>query len=156
MWATGTHASRFDSILHYTGTWHHVTAAALHGLTFFNIMALAKNNVWAVAESGTSNVVSYLVHFNGNRWVRLKPPWTVYFSGMAPDGRGGIWLTGIDGSHASWVVHRSASGRWQRIHISRSSAGMENLVKIPGTSSLWGIGSLPHGPGTDATVWALG
>jgi len=33
---------------------------------------------------------------------------------------------------------------------------MENLVKIPGTSSLWGIGSLPHGPGTDATVWALG
>lgn len=156
MWATGTSNSRFDSIDHYTGTWRRITAAALKGLTFFNVMALAKNNVWAVAESGSSNVVSYLVHFDGHQWVRFKPPWTVYLSGMAQDGHGGIWLTGIDGSHASWVVHRSASAEWQRILISKSSIGMENLVKIPGTSSLWAVGSEPHGPGTDATAWELG
>ena len=155
MWATGTHASRMDSIDHYTGTWHRVTATALRGLTFFNIMALARNNVWAAAESGTSNVVSYLVHFNGHGWVRLKPPWTMYFGGMAPDGNGGIWLTAIDGAHASWVIHRSASGPWQRILISKSSAGMEKLAKIPGTSSLWATGSLPRGPGTNSTIWAL-
>lgn len=156
MWSIGTRKSRFDSVDHYTGTWHRVSASALRGLTFFNIEALAKNDVWAAAESGVSIVVSYLVHFDGKRWVRFKPPWTVYFGGMAADGDGGIWLTAIDGSHASWVVHREASGQWHRIHISESSAGMENLAKIPGTSSLWAVGSLPHGPGTDATVWALG
>jgi hypothetical protein len=156
MWAIGTHNRLLDSIDHYTGSWHRVTASALKGLTFFNIMAMAKNNVWAAAESGTRTVVSYLVHFNGKRWVRFKPPWTTYFGGMAPDGHGGIWLSALDSSHASWAVHRTASGRWNRVLISKSSAGMENLTSIPGTSSLWAVGSLPHGPGTDATVWALG
>src|SRR5262249_8291986 len=94
-WATGTSKSRFDSVFHYTGNWHRVTATALHGLTFVNIMALAKNNIWAAAESGSSNVVSNLVHFDGHQWVKFKPPWTIYFGGMTQDGHGGIWLTGI-------------------------------------------------------------
>ena len=156
MWATGTHTRLVDSIYHYTGTWRRVTASALRGLTFFNILALGKNNVWAVAESDTRNVVSYLLHFNGKRWARFKPPWPIFFGGMAPDGRGGLWFTAADNSPASWAVHRTASGRWQRILIAKSSAGMDNLANIPGTSSLWAVGSLAHGPGTSAIIWAHG
>ena len=157
MWATGSHSRLLDSVYHYTGTWHRVTDSALRGLVFFNIMALAKNNVWAVAESSSGHAVTYLLHFNGKRWVKFTPPWTTHFGGMASDGHGGIWLTATDSAGASWAAHRTASGRWSRTLITKSpEAGMANLAEIPGTSSLWAVGSLPHRSGTDATIWALG
>lgn len=157
MWGIGARNSPIDTMNHYTGTWHQVTASALRGLLFFDIIALARNNVWAAAQGSGRNLVSYLVHFNGSRWVRFRSPWTIGFFAMAPDGHGGIWLAANNTSPGFWAVHRTASGLWHRFLITKSpEAGMAKLALIPGTSSLWAVGSLPHGPGSDATIWALG
>jgi hypothetical protein len=154
IWAIGSSATgpSGNIIAHYNGTnWKPVTAAALSDLHFNDILALSSTNVWAVGN-GTG---AALVHFNGSQWTSVPAPYSgIGLEYLAPDGQGGFWLDGYDTSSKTWVVHYSAAGKWSRIRFTTGAMGP--LALVPGTTSLWGVGSVPTATGSNAGVWAYG
>jgi hypothetical protein len=140
---------------HYNGTsWEPVTAAALSGLAFGGIQALSSTNVWAIAENSSNQAL--LVHFNGSQWTSVTVPYSgISLNYFAPDGQGGFWVDAYDGTTKTWVLHYSAAGQWSRTALSTGSMGP--LALVPGTTSLWGVGSvLTATPASNARVWAYG
>jgi hypothetical protein len=153
IWAIGGVVSLASTIMHFNGaSWRPVTAKALSGLQFMDITAFSRSNVWISATPVTGPFPAWLVHFNGVRWTRVALPWKVDPGRIAADGHGGLWLTAF-GPAGPFVVHRTAAGRWSRTPV---SAFLFGLALIPGTASLWGVGSAANRTGADAVVWAFG
>jgi hypothetical protein len=152
IWALGGTLTPFSTIMHFNGrSWRPVTATALSGLSFRDIRAFGRNDIWACG-TGASDF-PWLVHFNGARWTRIMFPWRVDPSRIAADGRGGLWVTALGPTNQPFVVHRTATGRWSRTPISTFLFG---LALIPGTASLWGVGSATTRAGANAVIWAFG
>ncbi|HEV2241875.1 MAG TPA: hypothetical protein VGR98_12600 [Streptosporangiaceae bacterium] len=155
IWAIGGLLTPFSAIMHFNGrSWRPVTAKALSGLGFAEIRALTRNDIWATAIAGRSNTPAWLVHFNGTQWTRIRIPWKVVPDRITADGQGGLWLTAVGLTTGQpFVVHRTASGRWSRTPLSTLLFG---LALIPGTASLWGVGSATARTGGNAVIWAYG
>ncbi len=154
IWAIGSSSAPQDSIVHFTGKWQSVRAKALSGLQFTAIAAVSKHDVWAVGTVQTNSFLPRLVHLTSRGWSRVRVPWLVDPIGLAPDGRGGIWIT-AQNSSGMWALHRSATGSWSRIKM-KSSAVLLRIALIPGTTSLWGAGSVVSNSVANAAVWAHG
>jgi hypothetical protein len=156
IWAIGSVAAPDDSIWRYNGaTWRQLTAAALKGLSFRDILAKSATSVWVAATIATNSRKSYLVHFNGTQWVKLLLPWAVTPSRIAPDGHGGIWMSTFGSTGTSWIAHLSATGQWSRTMIgSTTTASLFDPVLIPGTTSMWGFGSVDGTTGSSAAIWS--
>jgi len=150
IWAIGSATAPQDSIAHFTGSWHTVKAAALSGLQFTSIAAVSREDVWAVGTIQANGRRPRLVHLTRSGWSRMSLPWPVDPVHVAPDGRGGLWITAF-GSSGSLVIHRSAGGTWTRTTIG-PRATVFGVVLIPGTTSLWGAGSVK----SNSAVWAHG
>lgn len=145
-----------DMLTHYTGTsWQPVTAPALHGLLFFGIQALSRTNVWAIAGNGSGGQAQ-LVHFNGSTWTSVKAPYSgIMLNFFAPDGHGGFWLDSSSSRSKTSVLHYSATGQWSRIGLTSGSMGP--IALVPGTRSLWGVGSVATAtPASNARIWESG
>lgn len=154
IWATGGTSVLDTTIMHFNGrSWLPVTAKALSGLQFLDIRAFGRTNIWASAGAATSNHPAFLVHFNGTQWTRFELPWKVDVYSIAADGRGGLWMSGLRAPSQPYVVHRAASGRWSRTPI---STFLFDLALVPGTTSLWGVGSAAMVVTGDAVIWAYG
>lgn len=156
IWAVGSTAQgpSGDMLAHYDGTtWQAVTATALNGLEFSDILAVSATDVWAVAGNGSGGAAQ-LVHFNGSTWTSIKAPYSGIILGFAaPDGLGGFWLDATRSASTTWVLHYSASGQWSRTALTSGSLGP--LALVPGTTSLFGVGSAPTAtPASTARVWA--
>jgi hypothetical protein len=164
IWEIGGPLAPQSAIVHYTGTWKVQTAKALSGLQFNNIHAFGAKNVWATATTQTNGSQPWLVHYNGATWARVKLPWTMNVVGLTGDGHGGLWVTGANvtpqGAYTFYVVHRTAAGALSRITVGKSltsGASLTSVVLIPGTSSVWGAGSVQSRTvGGDAVIWAYG
>jgi len=154
IWAIGSATAPEDSIAHFTGRWHTVHAAALTGLQFTSIAAVRSNDVWAVGTLQANGRQPRLVHMTRGRWSRTSLPWPVDPTGLAPDGRGGLWIAAL-GASGSLAIHRSANGTWSRRTIGPNAA-MLRIALIPGTTSLWGAGSVKSTSGVSAAVFAHG
>jgi hypothetical protein len=158
IWAIGSSSEgpAGNQLAHYNGTsWKPVTAAALSGLGFGGIVALSSTNVWAIAENGGGEPL--LVHFNGSQWTSVKVPYSgIGLDSFAPDGQGGFWLDGYGTTTSKTrVLHYSAAGTWSRTTLTTGSMGP--LALVPGTTSLWGVGSVPTAtPASKARIWAYG
>jgi len=150
IWAIGSATSPYDSIARFTGSWHTVKAAAFSGLSFTSIAAVSRDDVWAAGTLQANGRQARLVHLTRGGWSRMSLPWRVTPASLAPDGRGGVWITAF-GSSGSVVIHRSAGGTWSRttIGLNRTVFG---IALIPGTTSLWGAGSVQ----ANSAVWAHG
>ena len=157
IWAIGSTSLPEDTLLHYNGsTWQPVTAPVLSGQGFSAILALPKDNVWALTYPSQS-ANPHLVHLSGGTWSSVQLPWT--FSDaftLAPDGSGGFWFIGYAASRA-WAVHRTSAGVLSRTELAGHPALM-GLALVPGTTSLWGAGtdSTASGTGTNAEIFAYG
>jgi hypothetical protein len=154
IWGIGSATAPDDSIAHFTGSWHTVKSAALSGLQFSSIAAVSRDDVWAVGTIQTNEHLPRLVHLTRNGWSRMALPWRVTPAGLAPDGRGGVWITAFS-SAGSLVIHRSANGTWSRTTIGQS-AGIIGVALIPGTTSLWGAGRVNLTSRVNAAVLAHG
>jgi hypothetical protein len=150
IWAIGSAKAPDDSIAHFTGRWHTVRAAALSGLQLSSIAAVSRHDVWAAGTLQANSRQPRVVHLTRSGWSRMSLPWPVDPARVAPDGRGGIWITAF-GAAGSFVIHRSARGTWSRATIGRN-ASVFGIALIPGTTSLWGAGSFK----SNAAVWAHG
>lgn len=155
VWAIGNGpALPYHAIDHFNGkSWQVVTANALAGLQFWDIHAFSTTNVWVSAVSNGLGRPAWLVHYNGRAWTRIKVPCTLVSNTFASDGRGGLWLTGQSFTGRSFILHRSRAGAWSRINI---PAAVNDLALIPGTTSLWAVGSRATRTGSNAVIWAHG
>jgi hypothetical protein len=154
IWAIGSATSPQDSIVHFTGSWHAVSATALSGLTFMAIAAVSTHDVWAVGTVQTNGFQPRLVHMTARGWTRMSLPWPVDPIDLAPGGSGGLWITAENNS-GLFAIHRSAAGSWSRIRIG-PNATLNRIALIPGTTSLWGAGAVKTTSGVNAAVWARG
>ena len=155
IWAVGSASVPEDSIWHYNGTtWRPTNAAALKGLSFKGILAVSATSIWAAASPASGRAVGFLVHFNGSRWAKVIPPWSITLSLIAPDGQGVLWLQAPASPGKFWLVHRSATGQWSRTEVTLDTGGSAVPVPIPGTASWWGIGRKDGTTGSNAATWS--
>jgi hypothetical protein len=144
---------QFEPIAHFTGRWHTVRATALSGMQFNAISAVSTQDVWAVGSVRNRRLEARLAYLTSRGWSRVRVPWSVDPISLAPDGRGGIWIS-AQGSSAQWALHRTRAGAWSRIRL--GPIGILRITLIPGTTSLWGAGSAQANSVANAAVWAHG
>jgi hypothetical protein len=142
--------------------WNKVTVGALpkhsksHPVDFQVLHVASHDNIWVVArralEEGTA---TYVLHWDGRTWKRERAPLPsphAWIEQIVPDGRGGFWASGDDGSGyfedptgEPVLYHRLPSGKWTKIKLK----GMEfsDMAAVPGTTSLWAVGGIDHGSG---------
>jgi hypothetical protein len=155
IWAIGSKSVPEDTLLHYNGsTWQQVNAPVLSGQGFSAILALPKDNVWALAYS-FQGANTHLVHLSGGKWSSVQLPWTFgYALLLAPDGSGGFWFIGYSAAR-TWAVHRTSAGAWSRTQLAGRPV-ITGLALVRGTTSLWGTGWTAPGTGADAQIFAYG
>lgn len=125
---------------------------------------LGDKNVW-VTEGISGDLAGNpgppgvaLLHWNGTKWQTAASSSTLFSNGgLTYDGQGGFWFpaAGSGASVTEYLVHYSGGHLTQ--HATPSVTGdydvAGSLVLIPGTKSLWGLGSLvPTGNGIGAEV----
>jgi hypothetical protein len=154
MWAIGSLSAPLDSIVHYShGRWQRVSAALVGHHEFNAILALSATNVWVIATPPTNQTITYLMHFNGHGWSRVRVPGTAaqdgQLVGLDADGHGGFWAV-----TARRILHRNAAGRWVRTQA--NTRHLSSLVRIPGTSDVLAPNAAPEpgsSTGSDAVVF---
>ena len=153
MWAIGSLSAPQDSIVHYShGRWRRLSAALVGHHSFNAILALSATNVWVIATPPTNQTITYLMHFDGHGWSRVRVPGTAALDGqlvgLDADGHGGFWV-----ATERRILHRNAAGRWVRTHV--NTRHVFSLVRIPGTSYVLAPSGTPEpgsSIGSDAAV----
>jgi hypothetical protein len=160
IWAIGSVTTAQDSLVHYNGTrWARVSATALKNAQFNDIAAISRTNVWAVGEPAGTVSPALVVHWNGQQWQKVAVPWKVQPSRVISDGQGGLWIAATSGTTTTvtWVLHRSKSGQWTRVHIATGPGrGLFGLALDPGTHAVWGAGEAATKTASDGAVFASG
>ena len=162
IWAITT-APKGGLVVHWDGrAWNQVrTGAVLAGTQLDDVVAVSGRSVWVLGNSpaGTPAGEVVLAHWNGLKWRRFTAPGRAMPRRLAPDGKGGIWVTAttLGARTESRLLHLSRSGRWTQADITHGLGNaLSDLALIPGTSSLWGSGGFLTEAGGDAAVWLHG
>jgi len=136
--------------------WRRISSPALDGLQYSAILAKTATDVSAIATVGGSPP-QRLVHFNGQRWTSVAVPSSAQLGGMAADGMRGEWFTATQSSSKAPVAeHRSSTGTWTS-HVLPGGTGQAfGIALIPGTTSLWALGTIQTSGGSDAVIWGHG
>jgi hypothetical protein len=98
------------------------------------------------------------MRWNGSTWrrVALDTPVASMLGPISADGHGGIWIEAQSTERTqAWLLHRSASGAWTRNTL-RSASLVGDIARLPGTTSMWGVGAYFNTGGGTAAIWAHG
>ena len=162
IWAI-TAAPRGGLVEHWDGrAWNQVgTGSVLAGTQLDDVVAASCHSVWVLGNSPAATPAGRVVvaHWNGTSWRRFTAPGRAMPRRLAPDGRGGIWITAttLGAQTESRLLHLSRSGRWTQTDISHGLGNaVSDLALIPGTWSLWGSGGFLTTAGGDAAIWLYG
>lgn len=157
IWAIGGLTVPFGSIERFNGrTWQPVKTTALSGLDFVSIRAFSDTNVWVTGwvTGGPQLFQSMLLHYGPHsHWSKFSPPWSLDLGDISPDGRGGLWMTGLSRTGQRYAVHRTFAGAWSRYPI---SGFVFDQAPVPGTTSVVSVGTQVMKNGTNAVIWADG
>ncbi|MFI6738520.1 hypothetical protein ACIBI9_36825 [Nonomuraea sp. NPDC050451] len=90
-----------------------------------------------------------VMHWNGSAWRRMElPPWKGSLRHLTAFGKDDVWASGTDPLHPGRAILLHYDGTsWTREAISAGRTGNAAIAAVPGTSDLWGVGSI--GEGTD-------
>jgi hypothetical protein len=95
---------------------------------------------------------------NGTTWTQVTVPYPGLPGEITPDGNGGLWTAAIqplaNGTDQFWMLHMSAAGTWSSYQIQGS--WLTDVTQVPGTASVWSVGSVPAKSGWNAAIWAYG
>lgn len=155
IWAIGSLKVPFGSIERFNGSsWLPVTATALSGLSFSDILAVSATSIWVAGGSLTTPFKSFLLHYGPHsRWSKISVPWPVTTGSVEPDGRGGLWVTGLSKTNRRYAMHRTAAGAWSRVPI---GGFVWDLAHVPGTTSMLAAGFKGTTTHANAVIWAYG
>jgi hypothetical protein len=117
------------------------------------VTAISDKDVWVtgtVSYPGEVGPDALLLHWNGKAWSQTTIPYQVGDPIiMAPDGKGGIWLSGTLYPGQEPYFFHDAGGHWTSVPIPavpHTTAGdFSGMAAIPGTTSVWGAGSVISG-----------
>jgi hypothetical protein len=163
IWAIGSVGNNpQNAIVRYQGDgWKRVTSPALPRATFTRILALSPTNVWVSGtKAGTNKPL--LVHLHGTTWTAVTVPFKVDLDAMTSDGQGGLWMTAeaLSPPDKIWAVHLAVSSTgaltWTRQLLDAGGGFAYDITLIPGTTSLWAVGSKPATTGSNVAIWADG
>ncbi|ROO86601.1 hypothetical protein EDD29_4174 [Actinocorallia herbida] len=146
----------------WTGkSWKRVKVGALPAvgakdfLEMEHVEAASAKDVWVTADVYKADETggTYVVHWNGERWKRIRVPIPVtgVVHDIASDGRGGLWVAAEPANRdidtvgtTTRLLHRLPSGKWKQMPTDVLAFG---LARVPGSTALWAVGErLPSGP----------
>jgi hypothetical protein len=147
-------------IVRFNGTrWRAVRRSpALRGIRLQNILATSGRNAWVAGNLAAKHGYGRLVvaHWNGQHWTRIVLAGAGWAGRLAPDGRGGVWLTAEATSlpaHAL-VLHVSAAGlQSQSILTAGYGSGISGLALLRGQDALLATGGYLTSTGGNAAIW---
>lgn len=153
-------------IQHWDGTrWSTVATPAVPGSSrLHSIVALPGGRLWAVGQ-GTDQAV--VLRRSGGVWRRAPrvPGTDTFATGVAGDGRGGVWvaLTGAFPAFAPAATVRTHYAHWNGERWALAEGGDHpgsirswHLARVPGTTSLWAVGGHTDQAGSHAYIEAFG
>jgi len=130
------------------------------------IAAIGPRDAWADATtySNSGGFSSYLLHWNGRLWSRIRIPFGAGAdTPVARDGHGGLWLAGSIGIGRQltfWFFHYSG-GSWTRTPVPRAGSQPTDVIGgqiawIPRTRSLWATGGVVTNVGVGTAILKYG
>jgi hypothetical protein len=123
-----------------------------------DILVLGPRDAWATGILAHQGVVPgpVLWHWNGKKWklVTVDAP-EDSLTKLASDGGHGVWMVSAGPRPTADLLHYSHGGvtREPAPVEPGTTAGVDEIVLIPGTRSLWGAGSLVRDGDSAATVY---
>jgi hypothetical protein len=149
-----------DVVMHWNGrSWHTMRLPRIKVNPRFagisGLVASGPRDVWVGIPTGGSgsNLSGLLLHWNGQRWARVRVPRGVFNqptgAPVAQDGHGGVWLQGNGPAPAFLLyLYHYNNGRWTRFLMPEGTkVNLLGFSWIPGTRSVWAVGHFNAGPG---------
>ncbi|HEX2315681.1 MAG TPA: hypothetical protein VHJ17_18195 [Thermomonospora sp.] len=139
LWAVGATSAQAPRAARWDGrAWRGARLPAVGKAWLASVTVTGPRAAWAV---GTAGGRSLLLRWNGGTWSRVgSTAVRAGFTGVVPDGAGGLWLTSVGAP-----VHRYRAGRFTRPKVagvkpSRYPLVFEAIARVPGTTSVWAVG----------------
>ena len=128
-----------------------------------DIAPLSASNVWAFGGNVTRRGHWYplAAHWNGQAWKRVNVTGSFTLSGgaSASDGHGGLWVTmGWGGSSIPPRLLHFVGGKFAAVSLPRRNGkhlGVFGLAHLPGSRSVWGVGTWTGPSGLGAPTSAI-
>lgn len=118
-----------------------------HGasVSYSQITAVGPDDAWlfrSILPPTSAYPQTAMMHWNGKAWVTAASPADIVGS-LVPDGNGGLWADGIDINPGGfWYLYHFVRGQWtQFTPTGVNTHAPETLTWIPGTRSVWAVGS---------------
>jgi len=145
-----------NSVLRWTGSkWHTIgdippVPIPIGGsFTADGFTASGPGNAWLAASAydKPGNLLGrFLFHWNGKSWTTVPRPANVDFGSLVSDGTGGLWASGVvtDNPGGFWNFYHLSGGHWTEVAPPTPvfNHEQEHLTWIPGTRSVWGVGTI--------------
>ena len=130
----------------------------IHNAMFNGVLAVSKTDVWVAGEASSAKTSPVLAQFNGTAWASVTVPWKVQLDRITSDGAGGLWFTANPAKSpgTTWLLHRSASGKWTKTVIDPAGSSVFGLSLVAGTTSVVGAGNVATTQGSAAAVYLHG
>lgn len=125
------------------------------------LLAAGPHDLWLNWYPRKAGAAGYLLHGTGTHWSKVTFPDGATGSLAAPDGAGGVWLSGFAaGSKRVQLFMHWSAGKWTTFSVPNGHyipGNVDQLALIPGTRSVWATGNVyGHGAGTTlnrGTIW---
>ncbi|WP_440065801.1 hypothetical protein [Streptosporangium sp. OZ121] len=120
------------------------------------------------ARAGGEETRPLVLRWDGTRWTRVEVPVSRgSLHGVTASGPGDLWISGVDADHAGQVlILRFDGAAWSREYgplfrtytttqqyDETDDVGGTGLTRVPGTGTLWAVGSV--GVGDDEKAFVL-
>ena len=125
-----------------------VTAPRQRMWEFASLAASPGGQLWLLASPGYNRNVALLYHWTGRKWTHAKVPGTVSSEPLSVvfaltyDGHDGFWA----GPYAHWTGTRWINAYQVASMPGADGFGFNAVAAIPGSSSIWGVGSVGRSP----------
>jgi hypothetical protein len=117
------------------------------------IVPVSATDVWALGGGlrivkGRDHWYPLVAHYDGVKWQRVpvSGSFTLQQDAAVSDGHGGLWLTtGWDSTGIPPHILHLVGHRFTKVNIAPRDGlyvGVFGLAKIPGSTSIWGVGGL--------------
>ncbi|MEU4829525.1 hypothetical protein [Streptosporangium sp. NPDC023615] len=177
VWAVGTSTARTPLVWHgRDGSWENLAMPPVPGGVLNRVWQVSPSEVWAVGQVSASpgdrpaakDARPLVMRWDGSRWSRVEVPVSRgVLHGVTATGPGDLWISGVDADHSGQVlVLRYDGTSWSReygpllrAHTSTQQyegtddIASTGLTRVPGTGTLWAVGSV--GVGDDEKAFVL-
>ncbi|MEU8382870.1 hypothetical protein [Streptosporangium sp. NPDC048865] len=165
------------------GSWESLETPPVPGGRLSGVWQVSPSEVWAVgrisaagpeggagpeSRAGAEGAVPLVMRWDGTRWTRVEVPVSRgSLHGVTALGPGDLWISGVDADHAGQVLVLHFDGTaWSREYgplfraytstqqyDETDDVGGTGLTRVPGTGTLWAVGSV--GVGDDEKAFVL-